>query len=432
MTAEIAIMNKTAVAMAADSAVTIGKDKVYNSANKLFALSSHEPVGIMFYGNSELNGVPWETVVQRYRITLGANKFDTLDQYADNFVRFIERDRVLFPRESQKEFYLQAIVPGYCYYLVTQIDKEVKQQLSQKSELTRRDVGRIATAVIEKEFDEYRGEKYHPKFSAKYASSFLSRNRSDLKRVIKYVFQEVPLTKAAIAKLERLAVYLICKDKFSGNTSGIVIAGFGEKDRFPSLVELLVETVIGNRLKDRRERCPYITFEHRAWIIAFAQSEMVSTFMEGIDPTCMVTLDVYVKKLFQEYPDLILDLIKQMPDQEKPKMAESIKKAGEQMVTSFLEEFKKYRRDNFVVPVTNAVAVLPKDELASMAESLVNLTSFKRRISMDKETVGGPIDVAVISKGDGFIWIKRKQYFDSELNPRHLSRYTMDTRGKVK
>jgi hypothetical protein len=36
---------------------------------------------------------------------------------------------------------------------------------------------------------------------------------------------------------------------------------------------------------------------------------------------------------------------------------------------------------------------------------------------MDAETVGGPIDVAVISKGDGFIWIKRKHYFKPELNP---------------
>jgi len=48
-----------------------------------------------------------------------------------------------------------------------------------------------------------------------------------------------------------------------------------------------------------------------------------------------------------------------------------------------------------------------QDELAAMAESLVNLTSFKRKVSMEAETVGGTIDVAVISKGDGFIWIKR-------------------------
>lgn len=69
------------------------------------------------------------------------------------------------------------------------------------------------------------------------------------------------------------------------------------------------------------------------------------------------------------------------------------------------------------------VAALPKDELAAMAESLVNLTSFKRKMSMDAETVAGPIDVAVISKGDGFIWIKRKHYFERELNPQFFANY---------
>jgi hypothetical protein len=58
-----------------------------------------------------------------------------------------------------------------------------------------------------------------------------------------------------------------------------------------------------------------------------------------------------------------------------------------------------------------------------MAEALVNLTSFKRRITAVAETVGGPIDVAVISKGDGFIWIRRKHYFKPELNHHFFSNY---------
>jgi len=58
-----------------------------------------------------------------------------------------------------------------------------------------------------------------------------------------------------------------------------------------------------------------------------------------------------------------------------------------------------------------------------MAESLVNLTSFKGKVSMEAETVGGPIDVAVISKGDGFIWINRKHYFARELNPPFFANY---------
>ena len=53
MTAEIAIMNKSAVALAADSAVTYRaghEQKVFDTMNKLFALSKYRPVGIMVYG----------------------------------------------------------------------------------------------------------------------------------------------------------------------------------------------------------------------------------------------------------------------------------------------------------------------------------------------------------------------------------------------
>ena len=60
---------------------------------------------------------------------------------------------------------------------------------------------------------------------------------------------------------------------------------------------------------------------------------------------------------------------------------------------------------------------------ASMAETLVNLTSFKRKVTLDDETVGGPIDVAVVSKGDGFVWIKRKHYFTADLNPHFTTQY---------
>lgn len=57
-----------------------------------------------------------------------------------------------------------------------------------------------------------------------------------------------------------------------------------------------------------------------------------------------------------------------------------------------------------------------------MAEALVNLTSIKRRVSRGMDTVGGPIDCAVISQADGFVWVKRKHYFPKELNMRYFDR----------
>lgn len=66
MTAEVAILNREAVAIAADSAVTIGGpgSKIYNTANKLFALSTVEPVAVMIYGADAFGTIPWETIVK--------------------------------------------------------------------------------------------------------------------------------------------------------------------------------------------------------------------------------------------------------------------------------------------------------------------------------------------------------------------------------
>jgi hypothetical protein len=81
MTAEIAIMNREAIALASDSAVTMTgerEQKIFSSANKLFALSKYHPVGIMIYGNANFMDVPWKTIIKVYRNELGKKKFNTL------------------------------------------------------------------------------------------------------------------------------------------------------------------------------------------------------------------------------------------------------------------------------------------------------------------------------------------------------------------
>lgn len=84
---------------------------------------------------------------------------------------------------------------------------------------------------------------------------------------------------------------------------------------------------------------------------------------------------------------------------------------------------RKYQQDEHIDPVLKIVDYPPKEELAEMAETLVNMTSFRKRISINAETVGGPIDVVVITKGDDFIWIKRKHYFKPELNYAFFQNY---------
>jgi hypothetical protein len=70
MTAEIAVMNRVAIALAADSAATSmhgSVAKIYQTADKLFNLDAASPIAVMVYGGSEFLNIPWETVVKLFR-----------------------------------------------------------------------------------------------------------------------------------------------------------------------------------------------------------------------------------------------------------------------------------------------------------------------------------------------------------------------------
>ena len=107
MTAEIAVLNKFGISIAADSAVTVEtfhdgevKQKVYNSTNKIFALSKHAPIGLMFYNTVTLGGVPWETIVKSYRKELDKKVFPILDGYCEHFFKYLMDNTKLFTEEE--------------------------------------------------------------------------------------------------------------------------------------------------------------------------------------------------------------------------------------------------------------------------------------------------------------------------------------------
>ncbi len=240
------------------------------------------------------------------------------------------------------------------------------------------------------------------------------------------MFEELSISKVHLNQLKKIVGSLFSKFPEGiekGGISGAVIAGFGEKDIFPSLESFHLEGVVYNKLKYKRHISQKIDFQTTASLIPFAQSEMVAIFMEGVDPSYRDVEESYLSKIFSEYAVIIVDNIKGYTIEEKEKLKRKLVGIGKEILKDLGKKLGDYIEETYSSPVTTVISMLPKDELAAMAESLVNLTSFKRKVTMESETVGGPIDVAVISKGDGFIWIKKKHYFKAELNAQFFANY---------
>ncbi|MBD8518775.1 MULTISPECIES: hypothetical protein [unclassified Plantibacter] len=73
-----------------------------------------------------------------------------------------------------------------------------------------------------------------------------------------------------------------------------------------------------------------------------------------------------------------------------------------------------------VQPELNAqliAAPMPIQDAIDLAEFLVYSTIQFVRFTPGPPTVGGPIEIATITKHEGFRWVRRKHYFDTKLNP---------------
>jgi len=421
-------MNKWGVALAADSAVSITTSagvKIYNT-NKLFMLSKFHPVGIMVYGNAELMGVPWEVIIKKYRKEeLKEECFKHLKDYGEHFLSYLNKNDSLFPQQQQ-ENNIYATTYSYLDQTVnTHIKRAVEAFTHQGNKISDKQIQKIAHSVIKHSYEQIlkleRLKALPPDFEKRVVRKYIKI----FEEVIDLVFQKLPLSTVAYRQLKRICIALFSRDtsRIGASTSGIVIAGFGEDDLYPSFVSYEAECVVNDTLKYNDDRSAEIDLESTAALIPFAQQEMVVSFMAGISPDYRNILREYLSTVFDSYPDELIKEFPKMGAKQKTQLVTNLKQAGENQLVEFWKKVEDWAQENNVEKVLNAVSVLPKDELASMAMSLVNLTSFRRRVTMDAETVGGPIDVAVISKADGFIWIKRKHYFEHSDNPHFLTNY---------
>jgi len=433
MTAEIAILNQIGVALAADSAVTIsgpGNQKIYNSANKIFTLSKYQPVGIMIYGGADFMSIPWETLIKIYREELGTTGFNTLREYCDDFLKCLSKSDY-FLSENMKNDYVQSVAFGYFSVILDEIIQRIEEEIDLMATDEEEYTITLISEVIGKHFDEIENHNLLPMFSDDFLGEFIACYKEDLNRVARQVFDQLPIDNE-LDKLTQIIAGLMTRDIFPENKSGIVIAGFGKREIYPSLYSYQIDCVVQDKLKYKEDRTVEIGNQLTASIVPFAQSEMVDMFMCGIAPELNTFYLERLEEIFNEYQENIAKEIYPDRSKQRDEIKDKLASITQQAIEKYHKIVHEQQNNDYIDPILETLQHLPKDELAVVAENLVSLTSFKRKVTMTPETVGGPIDVAIISKGDGFIWIKRKHYFNPELNMHFTANYFRgDSNGKT-
>lgn len=414
MTAIVAVLNKHAVAIAADSAVTMGDThKVVNSGNKIFTLSKYHPISIMTYGNASFMGVPWDIIIKEYRKQLGKKSFPNIDDYMNDFIRYLGK-KEYFCDETTKHSYLQRYIE--IFYLATlNIAKSKNNDINDYSlidiELLNCMNANMASSRCS-QFKSYTKEEFYEYANSDFETFFINNKAI-----------QIPDEKKATFK-ESFFYYMII-NILSPIDTGLIFVGYGNKDIYPSLIPINVSMVIDKTLK-------YFIDEERiaridnngsfAYICPFAQTDAIQTIIRGVNPDFYQIISNVIKNYVEGYNNEVEKYInKETGDKELSKNIPKFNVSS--TIQSIIDNIHQMTFVQYTKPLIDTVAALDKEDMANMAESLISLTSLVRRMSPHEETVGGPVDVAVISKGDGFIWINRKHYFKPELNNQFFENY---------
>jgi hypothetical protein len=417
MTAVAGILNKQGVAIAADSAVTVNgvnHRKVYNSANKIFTLSKHHPVGIAIYNSAQVMDIPWEILIKEYRKQLGDKSFSKLSEYKDDFFNWLKTNNYFIEKQNNTYifidflFFVQAIINDQQFQFEMRKGGDIETLLIQE-------LNNFSTEIIKSpQLDSLNGinETESKKLIGSLVPEILNALGNNFNRKFDQRKLEGPLLDSYFNYLNH--------DWFIQYT-GLIFTGYGETEIFPRLISVNVSLVIDGKLRFNEDKKKEVIISefNNASIRPFAQTDVIDTVLQGISPE----LKGLSTNVFGDFINQFIGEITRIPSIPSELLNALHAINTQQYVQNYHQQLSNIVNKRYVKPLMGAVAQLSKEDLSEMAESLVYLTYLKRRFTMAEESVGGPVDVAVITKGDGFIWIKRKHYFDPELNQSFFQKY---------
>ena len=174
--------------------------------------------------------------------------------------------------------------------------------------------------------------------------------------------------------------------------SELVFAGYGKDEPFPSICQYTVTGIENGKLLWSSGPCRVISDKEGGAIFTSGKSDIIDAIEFGIQ-------DKRIAPIYKQFQNLIDDVLLQAMMSRKidyPAIRDEIK---ELIAESGMNQFHNK---------LNAIAEYDLQKMACLAENLIKATELHRKITFQQEEVGGLVDLAVITKNDGFQWLNRK------------------------
>jgi len=402
-------MNKLGLAVASDSSVTLSRGEIrrtYASAEKVYSLGPEHRVVVLHSGTVDFLQHPFEVLITEWKRSL-SRPLQKLDDYVDSLLNWISHRQDLFSEELQNKF-LRKVAEDYLLGVRNSIISDLNDDEVDANNWNSVEAFRIANETLERDIEWLDSLPDLVGVNSNWADGRYGFYKDIFKEVIDWVFDDVPRNHISDQHYEAICRRLLFKSFADDRNARLVFAGYGEQDIYPVQTAVDLQGAVADRPRYTRESVT-ISPSFECALRTHGQDEAIQTFLRAYDQSF---LRVAINNLRDYSGSMKSEFLSPLIEEDDQTTAQAVEEHLEKQIEKLRLAFEEKSENAWVTPFTSTLAGLPITSLAKMAESLIELQILRQSSQGVQDTVGGPIDVAVVTRERGVEWFRHKSVDD--------------------
>lgn len=411
MTSQIVLGNGHGIAIASDSAVTMGGRRTYDTSEKIYPLPLPHSVAVLHAGSVLFHGMPYSTIINSWIQSLGSHQLRLISDYVESFRKFlleelagwcdIHQQSADFVENMNEEFrriWHKMFVDGK----VVSPKEALQIWKSEVNDLSQRDAYGQGTPFLKTAgtFVSSVEEKFIQVWSEQ------ANETEGVSGRIEFWFDDVPRNEE-INDLIKQYVWLSVSSHYpmsDDECAELTFAGYGTRSMIPAINKYILHgalngSILGNEFEPR----PAIRIESGFLLIdLIGQQRAIRTFLQGYDSALVETIKSASSVALEEDGRLVASETLKTEDNLTNLSISAKEKIGEVIEGAF----DSFGEDTNLSSFRSTASLMPLASLAATAKSLIQI----QELSLDSRgrlpTVGGQVRVGTLTKTHGFNWLQ--------------------------
>lgn len=400
MTSQIVLGNGHGIAVASDSAVTMGGRRTYDTSEKIYPLPLPHAIAVLHAGNVVFHRMPYSTIISSWIQSIGDHQLRYLTDYVENFRKFLvdeingwcdlEQQRSDFIRNMNFEFkriWHRMFVDG----LVVSPSEALEIWQSEVEYVSALDSYTLNSASVQEKFNQIWSKQ--------------TDGTDGVSEGVERWFDDVPRT-TEIDELIKQYVRKSIANHYplsDDNSALLTFVGFGTKSMVPALQRIEMHGALDDAIVWDQDEMRYATKQPNGFLLidVIGQQRAISTFLRGYDPELPRTIQSASSSAFEKKFES--EGAGQQRFEESPSHPDL---TAENIIGDIIESaFKNFGEETRLGSFRSTAAGMPLASLAVTAKSLIQIQELSLDSRGELPTVGGQIRVGTITKTNGFKWV---------------------------